>query len=116
MTVVQFCDWCACVGCSAGNCCDHGKFLEDGRFNPKQPHRLPVRVISGQQNAFGGEFVVEDQFGNMYKWIINCVEEPRYRGVPELLANRLSERIDLDSYDIYPEKRELNRIFGEGLL
>jgi len=116
MTVVQFCDWCACTGCSAGNCCDHGKFMEDGRFDPRQPHRLAVRVVSGHENAIGGEFVVEDQFGTMYRWIVNCVEEPRYVSVPGLLSKRLIEKIDLDAYDIYPEKSELVRIFGEGLL
>lgn len=116
MSEVWQCEWCACVGCSEGNCCDHGKFREDGSFDPRQPHRLAVRVVSGHENAIGGEFVVEDQFGTMYRWLVNCVEEPRYSGVPKLLADRLATKIGVELYDIYPEKKELTKVFGEGLL
>jgi hypothetical protein len=52
----------------------------------------------------------------MYRWVVNCIEEPRYVSVPKLLSKRLIEKHDLDAYDIYPEKSELVRIFGEGLL
>ena len=112
---MTMCEWCACVGCSEGNCCDHGKFMKDGSFDIRQPHRLACKVVSGYQTAFGGEFVMEDEFGNLYRWTVNCVEETRYRGVPEMLANRISEKVGLDLYDIYPEKRELKRAFAGAL-
>lgn len=114
MTVVQFCDWCACVGCSAGNCCDHGKFLEDGRFNPQQPHRLAVRVVSGEQNAIGGSFIVEDEFGNLYRWSINEEQNPNYRGIPAMMLRRLQNR-EANIFDIYPIKTELVRAFPDSL-
>ncbi|CAB4150403.1 hypothetical protein UFOVP570_32 [uncultured Caudovirales phage] len=114
MTMVQFCEWCACVSCSAGNCCDHGKFMEDGRFNPRQPHRLAVRVVSGDQNAIGGNFIVEDEFGNLYRWSINEMENENYRGIPAMMLRRLQSE-EKNIFDIYPIKSELVRAFPDSL-
>jgi len=114
MTVVQFCDWCACVACSKGSCCDHGKFTEDGRFDPRQPHRLAVRVISGEQNAIGGNFIVEDEFGNLYRWTINEMQDIHYRGVPAMMAKRVQSGEE-NIFDIYPVKTELVRAFPDSL-
>lgn len=115
MTIVQFCDWCACVGCSSGNCCDHGKFNESGQFDPRQPHRLATRVVSGSETAYGGNFVVEDEFGNLYTWRVDWVANPAYLGVPKMLVDRVLTGVDKDLYDIYPIKAELKRAFEESL-
>ena len=114
MTDIKVCEWCACVGCSAGNCCDHGKFTEDGRFDPRQPHRLAVRVVSGDQNAIGGNFIVEDEFGNLYRWAINESEQVHYRGVPAMMTKRMQFGQE-NRFDIYPIKSELVRAFPDPL-
>ena len=116
MTVVQFCDWCACVGCSQGNCCDHGKFDESGNFNPRQPHRLATKVVSGSECAYGGNFVLEDEFGNFYKWKVDWTVNPRLLGVSKILVDRIATGVNQEIFDIYPEKQELVKAFGEGLL
>lgn len=114
MTDIKVCQWCKCVGCSTGECCTHGKFREDGTFNPSQPHRLAVKVVNGQEAAFGGTFIVEDLFGNMYRWKIDYVQNPAYTGLPHHLMNRILGRAE-NPYDIYPEKAELTRAFGDPL-
>ena len=109
------CDWCACVRCSEGNCCDHGEYLEGGKINWAAPHRVWVKPITGNLNAIGGEFVVEDQFGNLYTWTINCLEIPGYRGLPEILLNRISGVSPNDICDVAVPKAELKKAFGEML-
>ena len=114
MTSIKVCEWCACVGCSEGNCCNHGKFTEDGAFNPKQPHRLAVRVVSGEQNAIGGNFIVEDEFGNLYRWAIDETVDVHYRGVPAMMLKRMQFGEE-NIFDIYPVKTELVRAFPDPL-
>jgi len=112
MTDIKACEWCACIGCSEGNCCDHGEYTESGRWNPRQPHRLAVRVVSGEQNAIGGNFVVEDEFGNVYRWEIDETSEEKYRGIPTVMTRRLQNR-EQNIFDIYPLKSDLTRAFSD---